>query len=734
MLHMGSDRPQSRRELDSLSAGELRKLLTRINVSSVGCVEKKDFVALAARSLGLDSPASPAPMPAASTGLGGLAAALGVGLPPAAPGAVPSAAPPPPSMPPPPSVPPPPSGLPPAAMPPPPPGGGVAAAVADLERDLQRALLEGAGDRGGARQAERDRSPSLATECSACSSGSRSRSRSPASDVSVDGEAERRPADWGVEVVRLSADDAASLAMGMGGGRGKSKIARASGADVDFNHQELTLELRGSLAQRRRAKKYADLVTKQRLGPNYSSDEFEDGDLTVLSVPPEVVGYVQGHGGSVLRSIEEEWGSLMIFVDVDLSRHQRLAIFGGIRGRRGSELKVLSAVETKMPGYFNTVTTEVVNRDMLQDPTGTWGTDYMTFKDEGEISYALGKQGGTRRKLERSSGAIVQYVGMITLISGTKIERERAKEYMKWLFQQLEGPVFVDAWEGRDDITVVDIPTDCIGYITGNRRATLGALEEEWGTLMFFMGESERNSRRRGGTEKLAIFGPERPRRGSELKVMSGIETKSPGTFTKGVREKTSDVRGFDTDRLLFRDEEVSYALGKDGATRKKLELASGAILQYVGNIAFIAGDLKERRRCREFLQWLLQQRRGSVTIPDISKRDDTTEVHIPINCKGWVTGNRGSELRRMELASGTYMFMALDSKGDERLLIFGVDAGIKGQDGGRAHAERMVNEMIQEKQRDDTRRRARARSDSRRRPSPSRRGGRRYDSRSRSR
>ncbi|CAJ1389760.1 unnamed protein product [Effrenium voratum] len=83
---------------------------------------------------------------------------------------------------------------------------------------------------------------------------------------------------------------------------------------------------------------------------------------------------------------------------------------------------------------------------------------------------------------------------------------------------------------------------------------------------------------------------------------MSGIETKSPGFFTRGIREKQSDRRGFDTDRMIFRDDELSYALGKDGATRKKLELASGAILQYVGHVAFIAGTLKERRRCREFV------------------------------------------------------------------------------------------------------------------------------------
>lgn len=239
---------------------------------------------------------------------------------------------------------------------------------------------------------------------------------------------------------------------------------------------------------------------------------------------------------------------------------------------------------------------------------------------------------------------------------------------------------------------------------------------------MFFMSDVDDRGRGRSSKERLAIFGPERPRRGSELKVMSGIETKSPGFFTRGVREKISDKKSFDTDRLILRDEELSYALGKDGATRKKLEQASGAILQYVGYVAFIAGSLKERRRCREFVQWLLQQRRGSVTIADITRRDDVTEVRIPDNCKGWVTGNRGSELRRMEQESGTYMFMSLDARGDERLLIFCSNAGTKTGLGGRMHAERLVNELVQEKLRDGGGfRRARGRSDSRR-PSPRRR------------
>merc|ERR1719384_2049403 len=223
---------------------------------------------------------------------------------------------------------------------------------------------------------------------------------------------------------------------------------------------------------------------------------------------------------------------------------------------------------------------------------------------------------------------------------------------------------------------------------------------------MFFMNKRDDSSRGRyGGSEKLIVFGDKRARRGAELKVMSGIETKSPGTFTRGVREKTCDTRDFDTDRIVFKDDELSYALGKEGATRKKLETAAGAILQYVGHVAFIAGTLKERRRCKDFINWLLQQRRGSVTISDISQRDDATEIHIPENCKGWVTGNRGSELRRMEQETCVYMFMALDARGEERLIIFSADPGTKTSPTGRAAAERLVNEMIQEKLRDDGRR-----------------------------
>ena len=72
------------------------------------------------------------------------------------------------------------------------------------------------------------------------------------------------------------------------------------------------------------------------------------------------------------------------------------------------------------------------------------------------------------------------------------------------------------------------------------------------------------------------------------------------------------------------------------------------------------------------------------MTVGDVSDREDCTEIHVPRNCLGWITGNRGSELRRIEEESETYLFVALDKHGDERLLIFGCKAGSRNEVMGR--------------------------------------------------
>jgi len=457
----------------------------------------------------------------------------------------------------------------------------------------------------------------------------------------------------------------------------------------------------------------------------------DDDDMTVLSIPQDAVGFVTGRNGNFLRTLEDEWNVLMLFVELDKGRGKKdeeLVIFGSRRGRRGAELKALSAVEAKCPGFFEDHRDEILYRNQDDD----WGVSTMEFKND-ELAYALGRGGATRIKIEASSGCITQYLGNTAIFAGTRKERKIAKEYMGFLFEQLDSPVYVKNWQDRNDCCVLKIPQDCVGYVTGSRRAALGQMEQECGVLMFFMGAKAEGKPQ----EELIIFGPTRNRKGAQLKVMSTVETKARGHFTEDVKEKTSSSEGFDVDIEPMEDCEVSYALGARGSTRTKLERASGAILQYIGTFAFIAGEKDERRRASDYLRCLLDQRQGKQR-HDWEERDDCSIVSIPRQSITFITQNKGAELRRVEEKTDTFCFLA-PRGGDEKVIILGKDEGGRHDSTGRQAAQRLVEDLVVEaerRERDMQRRRPNRRYDSR-----SRRGGRgrspsprRYDSRARDR
>jgi len=495
--------------------------------------------------------------------------------------------------------------------------------------------------------------------------------------------------DHGTETLEICDADAAFI-LGKGG-RTKVKIGRVSGARLDMSerHGQNVLEITGTAAQRRKTMKYVKCVMAQRVGPVHVEEDDMDDDLTLCEVPTECVGFVTGKQGNFLRTMEDEWGVIMFFAEFKGARKDRaaggmekLAMFGERRGRRGAELKVLSAVEQKKPGY---ISRELKNYISDED----WGTDLRWLKDD-ELSYALGKRGMTRKKLARASGCIVEYVGNVVHMSGNKRQRVRAGQYLDWLFQQLAGPVHVD-YKARADCTVVEVPTACVGYVTGNRRETLGKMEEEWGVLMFFLDSyKEDPDRHKRVMERLAIFGPIRCRRGAELKVMSAVEAKEPGQFTRGVREHQSH-KSWGTDTLLLSDTELAYALGRDGTTRRKLARAAGCIIEYVGHVAFLSGTREERQRARRYLGWLLKQRSGGVRINDADGMRDVTIVHVPQNCMASVAGARGAALRSIEEETGAFCFIAHDHRNEEQLFIFGWDPE------GRVKAEQLVNHIIKD-------------------------------------
>ncbi|CAE7378069.1 unnamed protein product [Symbiodinium pilosum] len=226
------------------------------------------------------------------------------------------------------------------------------------------------------------------------------------------------------------------------GGKTKHKIARVSGATLELHEHNCTVEIIGAEPERRRARKYINLVRAQRIGPvHVTPEQHDDGDLTMIPVPTSCVGFVTGSQGNFLRTCEEEWGTLMFFCDYqgpggNPGDSENLAIFGARAGRTGAELKVMAAIEAKLPYFYTKNITDTCCND-------EWGRDTIPLGDE-ELSFALGKDGATRKKLARASGCILEYVGHAAFLAGSLPARRRAREYLGWLLKQRTGTVYVD--------------------------------------------------------------------------------------------------------------------------------------------------------------------------------------------------------------------------------------------------------------------------------------------------
>jgi hypothetical protein len=192
--------------------------------------------------------------------------------------------------------------------------------------------------------------------------------------------------------------------------------------------------------------------------------------------------------------------------------------------------------------------------------------------DSNDAAFILGKGGATKMKIARVCGAdldLNERENKIT-IYGNRKQRKAARDYITFVMQQRTGAVHIDLDEGRDDITVVKVPEDCVAFCMGRGGQTLRMMEQEWGTLMFF---AKTGGGRDDGREYLMIFGALRARRGAEMKVMSAIEHKRPGTFVRdGADGKELFMQkrvggdespdGWDCDWMLLEGDEFSYALG----------------------------------------------------------------------------------------------------------------------------------------------------------------------------
>ena len=235
--------------------------------------------------------------------------------------------------------------------------------------------------------------------------------------------------------------------------------------------------------------------------------ELHKDHCTLITVPGDCIAFVTGSRGMALRNRQETWSTLLFFVNLEGEKpavrgdKQHLAIFGARRGRRGTELSVMQAIEKKRPGTF-------VDKDGRPVDTPVAGEEWGTqcrFLAGGEYPYALGKKGETRRKLATASDCILEYVGQLAFMSGSRAARARADQYMTWLLgQKSDAPKGRDTvlTEERSDVTPVEIPTSYVGFVTGKMGETLREIERKSGTFCF----ADRDAPATEGFEKLLVF------------------------------------------------------------------------------------------------------------------------------------------------------------------------------------------------------------------------------------
>lgn len=508
----------------------------------------------------------------------------------------------------------------------------------------------------------------------------------------------REVGGYGVESVRVAEEDIPFL-LGKGG-RTLVKVGKAAGCVTELVQDSDVVEIRGNLSERGVAKRFLRSMVAKRRDCIKAEDELAAGHCTAVPVRSKAVGLVVGKGGSFLRSLEEQFGALLMMASDPAQppgsgSHETVIILGDRRARRAAQLSVMSTVETRFPGEFTEATRKFGRTYDEEDQDGDWGTCTAEFTPD-DIAFALGKKGLTRRKLERSSNCIVQFVHNTAFVTGFRADRARAKDYIGWLFDQLDGPMNVSI-KGRRDVSVLDVPQDGVGYVTGSRRETLTRLEAEFGVLTFF---TARRKADLGLTQRLLVFGPPRSRMGHTLEVMRLVENACPGYFSRGVQNKISERKKLDTERMAVSEDMIPRLMGKHGETVKLMAVASGALLQYIGGVCWVAGTLDERRRCLNYVRWVRDQVFGRITI-DTRGMSDVTEVHLPAKVAEWVTGSHCQELRRVERETQCLLILAYDHTGGRRLCIMSHVEGDRFNNTGRMKAEQKVNQLIHAKLRE---------------------------------
>lgn len=175
---------------------------------------------------------------------------------------------------------------------------------------------------------------------------------------------------------------------------------------------------------------------------------------------------------------------------------ENLHIYGDMRARKTMQVKVLNLLENRLPGF-------VTSNLPQPDDTDEVGLSVEPLLNDGELKgKVIGKGGSVRLRTGSACSSSLEFIGNVAVIIGTGLERRRTAELLKLIQTSANGSI-----EKVPDLlepicTRVLVPSDASAVVIGKKRATMNQIEDDTGTLTFWVPSATPNA---GEKKKLEI-------------------------------------------------------------------------------------------------------------------------------------------------------------------------------------------------------------------------------------
>ena len=99
---------------------------------------------------------------------------------------------------------------------------------------------------------------------------------------------------------------------------------------------------------------------------------------------------------------------------------------------------------------------------------------------------------------------------------------------------------------------------------------------------------------------------------------------------------------------MIIGAEDAAFLVGTGGKTKDKVARVAGARLDLLDaddgkHRLEIFGKDENRRKAKQYVEWVLRQRVGPITVDTSGARDDLSIVSVPLDCVAYVMGKNGS-------------------------------------------------------------------------------------------